>query len=317
MSSGADRGGDPSRGSFGIALLIGLVVIAPVVGAGIPAGEVESGPVVPDVGVEDHREGDGEAAVDAGLHSDDDGTASGGGSSGDATGSRSLIPPVARLTVDWEGKDSGQEYALPGNDVTLDASASSDPDGTVEFYAFDEDFDGDYEEVESTDPVYTTSYVTEGYQAVRVRVTDDAGETNVTTGQVFVNAPPTARVSYSPSNPQVGESVTFDGGNSSDYEGSITGYEWRIDGDPVASGEQFSREFGSPGEYDVTLVVSDDEDGGPAGETTRTVTVGAANQPPEATFSITPRPAVEGNETTFDASGSTDPDGSIDSYRWD
>jgi PKD repeat protein len=49
-------------------------------------------------------------------------------------------------------------------------------------------------------------------------------------------------------------------------------------------------------------------------------TVGAgppANQPPTASFTILPNPALPGQAVTFDGSASSDPDGRITSYRWD
>lgn len=46
------------------------------------------------------------------------------------------------------------------------------------------------------------------------------------------------------------------------------------------------------------------------------VVVGS-NQPPDPQFTVTPASPSINDEATFDASGSTDPDGSIVEYRWD
>lgn len=50
---------------------------------------------------------------------------------------------------------------------------------------------------------------------------------------------------------------------------------------------------------------------------TLSITVGPLNQPPTASFTYSPESPVVGEEITFDASSSTDPDGQIVSYEWD
>ena len=42
-----------------------------------------------------------------------------------------------------------------------------------------------------------------------------------------------------------------------------------------------------------------------------------ANQPPTASFTVTPNPAQTGQTVTFNGSASTDPDGTIAKYEWD
>ncbi|MCU4140519.1 MAG: hypothetical protein MW690_000994 [Methanophagales archaeon] len=44
---------------------------------------------------------------------------------------------------------------------------------------------------------------------------------------------------------------------------------------------------------------------------------GIPNQPPKASFTFSPKNPLVNEEITFDASASTDPDGSIVSYEWD
>jgi PGF-pre-PGF domain-containing protein len=73
-----------------------------------------------------------------------------------------------------------------------------------------------------------------------------------------------------------GETVTLSGLQSSDQYGEVVAYDWSIDGD-AAAGSTTEASFADPGEYEVTLTVTND-----AGETdtaTETVTVAADEAP--------------------------------------
>jgi PKD repeat protein len=131
-----------------------------------------------------------------------------------------------------------------------------------------------------------------------------------------VNQSPTASFVYSPASPAAGALVTFNGSASSDPDGSIVLYQWdfNADGVPDATGSTATRTF-SAGTYSVRLTVTDNQ--GATGTHVRTVTVPtAANQPPTAAFTASPSSGQPGTWFTFNAAGSTDPDGSIVSYAW-
>ncbi|OYR47060.1 PKD domain-containing protein, partial [Halorubrum sp. Eb13] len=67
------------------------------------------------------------------------------------------------------------------------------------------------------------------------------------------------------------------------------------------------------GDHDVTVSTDDD-----SASTTFEVTADEpANQDPSAAFDATPADPTVGEDVTFDASASTDSDGSIESYEWD
>ncbi len=57
------------------------------------------------------------------------------------------------------------------------------------------------------------------------------------------------------------------------------------------------------------------DDNGATATTTRTVTI--QNRAPLAAFTATPNPVVSGQSVTFNASTSSDPDGTIAKYEWD
>jgi PKD repeat protein len=110
--------------------------------------------------------------------------------------------------------------------------------------------------------------------------------------------------------------VTFDASGSSDPDGSIERYIWQIDGATRGGeGETIDRTFETEGEYEVTLVVVDDN--GARDTTVTTVEVEPEpNQAPTAVAEASPQSGEAPLDVTFDASGSSDADGSIDRYIW-
>ena len=72
---------------------------------------------------------------------------------------------------------------------------------------------------------------------------------------------PIASFSFSPSNPTVGETVTFDASQSFDVDGTIKGWLWDFDGDHIADLWQqipyTNYTYNQSGTYTVTLVVID------------------------------------------------------------
>lgn len=75
------------------------------------------------------------------------------------------------------------------------------------------------------------------------------------------NKSPTAAFDIKPSEPTVGQEVTFDASASTDPDGSIKQYRWDLtgDGELDTQGEQTTYVFEQTGEYEVTLTVVDEE----------------------------------------------------------
>jgi len=126
------------------------------------------------------------------------------------------------------------------------------------------------------------------------------------------NRAPTALFSTDPRTGDAGEPVTLNASPSRDPDGSITAYEWDVDGDGAvdATGRTIEHTFDEAGEYAVTLAVTDDA--GVTANTTLPITVtesgAGAGQAPDVTVDVTPTTPTPGQTVTFDASGSTDPD---------
>jgi len=198
----------------------------------------------------------------------------------------------------------------PGETVTFDGSESTDPDGDVVSY----EWTSPDASLETTGRRVSYSFGSPGSYDVTLTVTDDAGATDTRTRTVTVaNESPAAAFQYAPTDPGVGESVTFDGSGSTDPDGDVVSYEWTSpDSAFGARGTTVTHSFDTSGAFDVTLTVTDDS--GATDTRTRTVTV--ANAPPSADLSVAPAEPATGETVTFDGSGSTDPDGEVVSYEW-
>lgn len=124
-------------------------------------------------------------------------------------------PPVASLAA----------APLSGNaplNVSFDASASSDPDGTIADFSWDFDGDGFYDQSTGTSPFAAATYTIAGVYNATVRVTDDGGATD--TDSVTIN------VTNPGGNPG---SLAFDGFESRNFSGGTGSWvgSWITSGD--------------------------------------------------------------------------------------
>ncbi len=126
------------------------------------------------------------------------------------------------------------------------------------------------------------------------------------------NEAPSADFSFSPNSPREGETVSFTS-NASDPDGSIQSYQWEFGDESSGSGSNPTHTFDSEGSYTVRLTVEDNQ--GASSSATRTVDV-QENRSPSVDFSFSPESPRAGNAVSFTANA-TDPDGSIQEYRWD
>jgi len=72
------------------------------------------------------------------------------------------------------------------------------------------------------------------------------------------NGTPTARFTISPTTPTMFTTVTFDGSASTDADGAIVAYAWSFGDGSSGSGQLVQHQYTEPGEYVVTLTVTDD-----------------------------------------------------------
>jgi PKD repeat protein len=213
--------------------------------------------------------------------------------------------------------------APPGAPVTFDASGSVEPKPGETITNYEWDFgDGSPHQNTST-PTVSHSYATNGQHLVTLVVTDSAAATDTTTVPLIVTQPPTVTLDAAPNPVQDGSPVTLTATASDpDPGGSITKYEWDLNGDGTFETDTLGvsatfTTFPGPGTYTVRVRVTDADGATAVAPVTVTVEpVGTTNQPPAASLAV-PSLAVVGQPVTLDASGSSDPDGTITQYEWD
>ncbi|NRD26727.1 PKD domain-containing protein [Frigoribacterium sp. VKM Ac-2836] len=188
----------------------------------------------------------------------------GEGATGTSTGTVTVAPaPPANVAP-----TASFTSATTGLAVSTDASASTDPDGTLAGYAWTFGDGGT-----ATGATASHTYAAAGTFTVTLTVTDDKGATGTSTGTVTVapipNAAPTA--SFTTATDKL--TVTTDGRASTDTDGTVAAWAWDFGDGATATGSTAKHDFAAAGTYTVTLTVTDDK--GATGTRTSTVTVTA------------------------------------------
>jgi ABC-type transport system substrate-binding protein/PKD repeat protein len=158
-------------------------------------------------------------------------------------------PPVA---------DAGADQTVDvGDTVTFDGSGSTD-DSEIVNYTWTFEYDGAPETLYDVDPTFTFDIV--GTYTVTLTVEDDGGATDEDTVVITVEEPSAVTLAADAGSDQtvtVGDTVTFDGGDST---GDIVSYTWTFEYDgetETLTGESPTFAFDIAGEYTVTLTVED------------------------------------------------------------
>ena len=207
--------------------------------------------------------------------------------------------------------ESSPQDPQAGMQLVFDASASEDRDGSIEEYAWDF---GDGQTGSGEVVIHT--YETVGGYIVTLKVTDNDGFTESKSAALTVGKSllPVVSLDFWPEVPATGQKVAFDATASQDPDGTIESYEWDFGDGEIASGELVTHTYGAPGDYIVTLALTDNN--GFVGEKTASLTVSEIMFP-IASFDFSPQSPQAGMEMVFDASASQDPDGKIEEYKWD
>jgi PKD repeat protein/lysophospholipase L1-like esterase len=155
--------------------------------------------------------------------------------------------------------------------VRFDASGSSVEDGSG-IASYEWEF-GD--EGTATGPAPTHTYMTSGTYKVTVTVTAADGAVDTTSEEVTITHAPPHAVLAGPTSAATGTTLSFDSSGSSASQGSVVGELWEFgDGTEPESGPTASHAYATPGTYQVTLTVRDEE--GAADMVTLPVTITAS-----------------------------------------
>jgi PKD repeat protein len=224
-------------------------------------------------------------------------------------------PPVARL-----GMSPTSGTAPLG--VSADASGSTDTDSTpIASYTFDFG-DGSAAVGPQAGATANHTYPTAGTFTVTVTVKDTAGLFSTATAQVRVDAgdaPPTAKLTVSPTSGSTPLGVSADASASTDTDSTpIASYTFDFGDGSAAVGPQTgaiaTHTYTTAGPYTVTVTVKDTA--GLSSDATVQVTV--TDLPPSAKLTASPASGTAPLDVNADASASTDTDSTpIASYTFD
>ncbi len=161
---------------------------------------------------------------------------------------------------------------------------------------------------------FTTPPLSVGTHTIETRGINSVGnaETSYASDVVTILGDPVADFTYSPENPVVNETVTFDATSSTANGGATVNYDWDFGDGNTDSGVVVTHAYDSYGVFAVTLNVTDNEERWDAESNAVTV-----KSRPVANFMYSPAAPYVGETVTFDAQTSYDSDGSLSEYSWD
>jgi PKD repeat protein len=111
------------------------------------------------------------------------------------------------------------------------------------------------------------------------------------------------------------DTVTFDAAASTMSDGNIIDWQWDFGDGETAGGETVTHQYSAAGVYQVSLTLKSDHQS-PSCQVVSARHVITINAPPTANAGDDQKVATD-QETVFDASGSSDPDGGITAYEWE
>ncbi|MFO7991299.1 MAG: PKD domain-containing protein [Thermoplasmata archaeon] len=159
--------------------------------------------------------------------------------------------------------------------------------------------------------VYWTSTGTYEVSLTITRTSDgqtatDETEITVTVSEVEVN------FEYTPTSPLTSETVSFSDDSVIPAGWSIVGYEWTIDGGWYSDDSDWDHQFDTPGDYEVELTITIEDDQGNKNDYSKTKTVTVEANKPKAYFSY----SIDGLKVYF-TDESKPRAGNIESYQWE
>lgn len=227
--------------------------------------------------------------------------------------------PANRAPTANAGADRSD--ALVGTPVTLNGSASSDPDGnplTYQWTITDRPANSVATLLNATSATPSLTPDKFGSYTVSLVVRDGTVNSTPDTVQITTqNRPPTAKAGPD-SGATLGATVTLNGSGSSDLDGQPLTFAWSFVSKPNGSAAMLSNPSAAmpaftvdqPGSYQVRLTVSDG-----IATAQDDVTITTANPAPTAEAGAN-RTVTAGATVQLDGSASSDPNGDLLQYQW-
>lgn len=199
------------------------------------------------------------------------------------------------------------------NLVRFDASASQDPDGTIEKYAWD--FTGD-REIDRTGSSVTWRFPNDkSNYSVELTVTDNQGVSETERRRVDVNLRPTAAFEVL-GQPLESSKLRVNAKASEDPDGRIVSYQWDFGstGAIDAEGDTTSIRPEDPGTLNITLTVTDEE--GVSDTVKQSITIAADTDGDGLSDEHERKLGTNPNLSDTDGDGLTDPE-EVNEYSTD
>ncbi|MEZ5336769.1 MAG: PKD domain-containing protein [bacterium] len=208
--------------------------------------------------------------------------------------------------------------------VELDATESTDPDGSIVLVEWDFSGDGEYDQ-SGTQLTASNVYTGDGTFHPVVRLTDNNGgvavsEPATVTVGTEAGSPPVALLSGSPLSGAPPLLVSLDGSASSDPDNDIVLIEFDFENDgiwDVSSTDDFTtqHEYAAEGNHEAVLRLTDSYG---FRDTSEPLAISVSSgQPPEAFYTAASYSGTAPFDVVASAAGSTDPDGPVALYEWD
>jgi PKD repeat protein len=222
----------------------------------------------------------------------------------DSQEDRNLVVDEVRFTPVPPNRAPSAAFSATadGLAVSVDASATADPDGDAVGYAWTFG-DG------ATAVGKTASHAYAAGGTYTVTLTASDGTLQSTASQQVTAVQPNRAPSAAFTASADGLSVAVDASGSSDADGDALAYAWDFGDGATGAGRTASHAYAAAGTYTVVLTASDGEAQATA---SRQVTAVQPNRAPAASFTATASKLT----VAVDASGSTDADGDALSYAW-